>query len=80
MAKKGKGNGKKPPAPPPAVKVRPPAAKVGPPAKADATADDEVAAQRRVALLRHKLTKAMDDPLMRDQIVRAIRSMMIEDK
>jgi hypothetical protein len=43
-------------------------------------ADDDTAAGRRVALLRHKLTKAMDDPLMRDQIVKAIRSMMIEDK
>ncbi|MGE3332471.1 MAG: hypothetical protein AB7I36_02420 [Rhodospirillaceae bacterium] len=43
-------------------------------------AEDDTAAQRRVALLRHKLTKAMDDPLMRDQIVKAIRSMMIEDK
>lgn len=43
-------------------------------------AEDDGAAQRRVALLRHKLTKAMDDPLMRDQIVKAIRSMMIEDK
>ncbi len=43
-------------------------------------AEDDTAAQRRVALLRHKLTKAMDDPLMRDQIVKAIRSMMSEDK
>ncbi|MGE3475755.1 MAG: hypothetical protein AB7H70_08095 [Rhodospirillaceae bacterium] len=43
-------------------------------------AADDTAAQRRVALLRHKLTKAMDDPLMRDQIVKAIRSMMIEGK
>jgi len=42
--------------------------------------EDDAAAQRRVALLRHKLTKAMDDPLMRGQIVKAIRSMMIEDK
>jgi hypothetical protein len=68
MAKKGKGKGndKKPPAPPAE--------------KADEAADDEIAAQRRVALLRHKLTKAMDDPLMRDQIVRAIRSMMVEEK
>jgi hypothetical protein len=41
---------------------------------------DEAGAGRRTALLRHKLTRAMDDPLMRDQIVRAIRSMMTEDK
>jgi len=37
-------------------------------------------AARRVAFLRHKLTKAMDDPLTRDQIVKAIRSMMTEGK
>ena len=67
VAKKGKGNDKKTPAPPAAI-------------KAGAGADDEIAAQRRVALLRHKLTKAMDDPLMRDQIVKAIRSMMTEEK
>ena len=41
---------------------------------------DDVAAQRRVAFLRHKLTKAMDDPLMRDQIVKAIRTMINEEK
>jgi hypothetical protein len=43
-------------------------------------AGDETAARRRVAFLRHKLTKAMDDPLMRDQIVKAIRSMMTDEK
>ncbi len=74
MAKKGKGNDKKPPASPPAAKGGPPAA------NESAAADEETAAQRRVALLRHKLTKAMDDPLMRDQIVKAIRSMMVEEK
>jgi hypothetical protein len=67
VAKKGKGNDKKTPAPPTAVKK-------------GAAADDDTAAQRRVALLRHKLTKAMNDPLMRDQIVKAIRSMMAEEK
>lgn len=41
---------------------------------------DEAAARRRVSLLRHKLTRAMEDPLMRDQIVRAIRSMLTEGK
>lgn len=45
-----------------------------------AEAEDDAAAQRRVAFLRHKLTQAMDDPLRREQIVAAIRSMMIEDK
>jgi hypothetical protein len=43
----------------------------GPPA-----AGDDAAARKRVALLRQKLAKAMDDPLMRDQIVKAIRAMM----
>lgn len=42
--------------------------------------EDDAPAQRRVALLRHKLTRAMDDPLTRDQIVKAIRSMMTEQK
>ncbi len=41
---------------------------------------DDAAAKRRVALLRHKLTQAMGDPLMRDQIVKAIRSMLTEGK
>ena len=45
-----------------------------------AVAEDDTAAQRRVALLRHKLTKAMDDRLMRDQIVRTIRAMMNDEK
>ena len=48
--------------------------------KNPAVADDDTAVQRRVALLRHKLTKAMDDRLMRDQIVRAIRAMMNDEK
>ena len=43
-------------------------------------ADDDSEAARRIAFLRHKLTKAMDDPLTRDQIVKAIRSMMTEGK
>lgn len=41
---------------------------------------DDATARRRVSLLRHKLTKAMEDPLTRDQIVRAIRGMLNEDK
>lgn len=44
------------------------------------TEKDNAAAARRVALLRHKLTHAMEDPLTRDQIVRAIRSMVAGDK
>lgn len=51
-----------------------------PPAPPADGADDDAAARKRVAILRHKLTKAMDDPLMRDQIVKAIRSMMNEGR
>jgi len=53
-------------------------AKAAPPVAASGS--DDVAAQRRVAFLRHKLTKAMDDPLMRDQIVKAFRTMINEEK
>ena len=42
--------------------------------------NDAQRAARRVALLRDKLATAMDDPLTRDQIVRAIRAMMAEGK
>ena len=42
---------------------------------ADDNGDDREAA-RRVALMRNKLTTAMEDPLMRSQIVAAIRTMM----
>lgn len=55
------------------------AAPSAPPA-IETPADDDSEAARRVAILRHKLTKAMDDPLTRDQIVKAIRSMMTEGK
>lgn len=51
-----------------------------PPPAPSADSHDDAAARRRVALLRHKLTKAMDDPLMRDQIVKAIRTMMTGGK
>lgn len=68
--KKERGKGKTP---------KPSATAVVSPA-VEAPARDETEAARRVALLRHKLTKAMDDPLTRDQIVKAIRSMMAEGK
>lgn len=42
------------------------------------TEDQGKGAQRRVAQLKSKLTEAMQDPLTRDQIVRAIRAMMQE--
>lgn len=51
-----------------------------PPAVSAEMTGGEAAASRRVALLRHKLTTAMEDPLMRDQIVKAIRSMMTDGK
>ena len=38
--------------------------------------DDEARATRRVTLARTKLTEAMKDPDMRDQLVRAIRTMI----
>lgn len=63
MAKKDKGKSKTPK----------PRASV-----AESAESDETEASRRVAYLRHKLTKAMDDPLTRDQIVKAIRSMMAD--
>ena len=65
MAKKDKAKSKTPK--PPTVAV-------------ETAAGDDAEAARRVAFLRHKLSKAMDDPLTRDQIVNAIRSMMGEEK
>jgi hypothetical protein len=46
----------------------------GPPA----AATGKVGTNKRVAQLRNKLTEAMQDPLTRDQIVRAIRAMLQE--
>ena len=40
--------------------------------------NDERVAEKRVALMREKLKKSMEDPEMRDQIVRAIRTMLNE--
>ncbi|MBX7199074.1 MAG: hypothetical protein K1X51_06815 [Rhodospirillaceae bacterium] len=47
------------------------------PAQGAAKGSDKKA-ERRVAQLRDKLTDAMQDPLTREQIVRAIRAMMQE--
>ena len=38
--------------------------------------DDETRAAKRITLARTKLTEAMKDPEMRDQLVRAIRTMI----
>jgi hypothetical protein len=42
------------------------------------TTSGKVGVNKRVTQLRDKLTEAMQDPLTRDQIVRAIRAMMQE--
>jgi hypothetical protein len=56
---------KKPPQKPPVMKVE---------------GVDARRAARNVDKLRAKLTAALDDPNMRDQMVRAMREMMNEDK
>ncbi len=74
----------KPPAKNRAKSKRPPKAKTKPPADiapqiAIVTGDDRRAA-RNVAQVRDKLTAALDDPMMREQIVRAMRGLIYEDK
>jgi len=49
-----------------------------PPLQIDGAADKRAA--RNVEQLRNKLSSAMDDPHMREQIVRAMRQLMNEDK
>ncbi len=49
------------------------------PAAVDESIDERRAA-RNVAKIKEKLSTAMDDPQMREQIVRAMRSLMYEDK
>ena len=41
---------------------------------------DEKRAAKRVAQLRDKLANALEDPLTRDQIVKAIRAMINQDR
>ncbi len=41
---------------------------------------DEKRAARNVAKIRNKLATAMEDPHMREQIVRAMRNLINEDK
>lgn len=43
-------------------------------------APDDKRAARNVAKIRQRLATAMDDPAMRDQIVRAMRSLIYEDE
>lgn len=51
-----------------------------PPAlKMTTTGTDGRRAAQNVAKIREKLSAAMDDPQMRDQLLRAMRSMMYED-
>jgi hypothetical protein len=56
---------------------KPPTVKV-PPLQIDGASDKRAA--RNVEHLRNKLSSAMDDPHMREQIVRAMRQLMNEDK
>ncbi len=65
-----KGGGGKPKKPAPSA----------PPLLVDAATVDERRAARNVAKIREKLSTAMDDPQMREQIVCAMRSLMYEDK
>jgi hypothetical protein len=46
----------------------------------DIERDKELSAEKRVAAMREKLKKSMEDPEMRDQIVRAIRTMLNEGR
>ncbi len=41
--------------------------------------DDDARAAKRITLARAKLSEAMKDPELRDQLVRAIRTMVRED-
>jgi len=51
------------------------------PPKGKATdSGDEKRAARNVEKLKQKLSAALDDPLKREQIVRAMRTMMEEEK
>jgi len=70
VSKDKKDKGGKPKKPAPAI----------PPLVIDAATADERRAARNVAKIREKLSTAMDDPQMREQIVRAMRSLMYEDK
>jgi hypothetical protein len=70
MTKKDNGDKKKAKKPVPAV----------PALKVEATSADDKRAARNVAQIREKLSTALDDPQMREQIVRAMRSLMYEDK
>lgn len=49
-----------------------------PPLQVDGASDKRAA--RNVEKLRNKLSSAMDDPHMREQIVRAMRQLINEDK
>jgi hypothetical protein len=69
--KGGQGNGKKPP---PQLPLKPSAPVIS------AETVDERRAARNVEKIRGKLSAAMDDPLVREQIVRAMRELINEDK
>jgi hypothetical protein len=50
-----------------------------PPQKMQSGAADARRAPRNVAHIRDKIAKALDDPVKREQLVRAVRSMMNEE-
>lgn len=60
-----------------AAKVKQPD-KVATRAPEESEQNNERAAEKRVAAMREKLKQSMEDPEMRDQIVRAIRTMLNE--
>lgn len=67
MSKRKDGKGKKPPKKPLALKM-------------DTSGVDGKRAARNVAFIREKISKALDDPNKREGIVRAMRSMLNEEK
>jgi hypothetical protein len=50
------------------------------PPQITANTPDEKRAARNVAKIRERLSEAMDDPQMREQIVNAVRRLMHEDE
>ena len=49
-----------------------------PPKAPPAEEESGKAAEKRVAKLRERLKKSLEDPMLRDQMVKAIRTMMDE--
>ena len=75
------GKGGKDPRKPGAAKSKAPKGKapIAPPLQMTADTADERRAARNVAQIRNKLSAAMEDPHVREQIVRAMRNLLHED-